>query len=265
MALDSEDNPLAVVGGAPISPSWLLAPNALSGGGISSVPTPETTQGQNPPGVDPRAGVVHPQVAQVTNPVVGAMANKLGGVAPTPSSTPSIGGPTSLIEQLESGGRDVPQEIKDINSEKGTPAQGYLQIIDPTWKRYAPAVGIDTGIFPTALGAPKWVQERVASAIPLNQWGPNTVKALQAQFPGIDLNSTLGEAEAQFGKGELKKSAGGKNSSPGANSQVGSGTSGPSGLLRLALLQAAFPQHQFVPVQYDPFKIEQAEHLGGQS
>jgi len=34
------------------------------------------------------------------------------------------------------------------------------------------------------------------------------------------------------------------------------------GLMQLALLQAAFPRHEFVPIQYDPFKIMQAEHLG---
>lgn len=37
----------------------------------------------------------------------------------------------------ESGGRNVPQEIHDINTEKGTPAFGPMQMIEPTFRAHA--------------------------------------------------------------------------------------------------------------------------------
>lgn len=39
--------------------------------------------------------------------------------------------------QRESGGRNIPQQVNDINMQKGTPAFGPLQIIKPTFDRYA--------------------------------------------------------------------------------------------------------------------------------
>jgi len=58
----------------------------------------------------------------------------------------------------------------------------------------------------------------------------------------------------------------GKNSPQGGNLQTQSGNS-PStpdmkALLQLSLLQAAFPQHKFTQINYDPFKIEQAQRVG---
>lgn len=107
--------------------------------------------------------------------------------------------PMAMIERLESGGKNVPQSIIDANTAKGTPAGGYLQIIDPTWAQYAPKAGVDLKAYPFAMMAPQAVQEQVASAIPVNQWGPNTVKALQAAFPGIDISKPLGEAQKAYG------------------------------------------------------------------
>jgi hypothetical protein len=109
--------------------------------------------------------------------------------------------PIDTVVHVESGNKNIPQQIHDVNTEKGTPAGGYLQIIDPTWRAAAPKAGVDLKQYPTALSAPKHVQVQVASVIPVNQWGPNTVAALKAKYPGINVNGTLGDAQLQFAGG----------------------------------------------------------------
>ena len=42
------------------------------------------------------------------------------------------------------------------------------------------------------MSAPRDVQAKVASAIPLNRWAPTTVNAVLAKYPGIDTSQTLG-------------------------------------------------------------------------
>lgn len=113
----------------------------------------------------------------------------------------SGGGPllNSMVHQ-ESGGKDRTQELADINTAKGTPGQGFFQIIDPTWKQYAAAAGVDVDKYPTALGAPYEVQAQVANTIPLNQWGPKTIAAMRATGAKLDLNKTLGENLAANGE-----------------------------------------------------------------
>ena len=39
-----------------------------------------------------------------------------------------------LVANLESGNRNIAQQIHDKNTDAGTPAGGYFQIIDPTWQ-----------------------------------------------------------------------------------------------------------------------------------
>ena len=114
--------------------------------------------------------------------------------SPTPGLT--LNSPMDLVAQVESGNRNIPQAIHDVNTDRGTPAGGYFQIIDPTWRRYAGAAGVDVNQFPNAMSAPRDVQAKVASAIPVNQWGPNTVAALKAQYPNIDTGQTLGQVQA---------------------------------------------------------------------
>jgi hypothetical protein len=105
--------------------------------------------------------------------------------------------PMDLVANLESGDRNIRQQIHDINTDKGTPAGGYFQIIDPTWQRYAAAAGVDVKQFPTAMSAPRAVQAQVASAIPVNQWGQNTQNALKAQYPWLDTSQTLGAVQSK--------------------------------------------------------------------
>jgi hypothetical protein len=123
------------------------------------------------------------------------LANVLSNAATIGGKTSSL---TDFIAQTESGNRNILQQIQDINTVKGTPAGGYFQIIDPTWRTYAKAAGVDA---PYAMAANRAEQARVAAMIPLNQWGPNTVAGLKKMYPGIDLNDTLGQAEAKYAAG----------------------------------------------------------------
>ena len=114
-------------------------------------------------------------------------------VASTTLGTSLYSSPMDLVSTLESGNTNVLQKIHDKNTDKGTPAGGFFQIIDPTWRTYAKAAGVDVDQYPTAMSAPPNIQAQVAAAIPVNQWGPNTVAALKAKFPGMDTSQTLGQ------------------------------------------------------------------------
>lgn len=112
------------------------------------------------------------------------------------------GGPLGVTAQAESSGRNIPQQISDVNTAKGTPGEGYYQIIDPTWAKYG---GLQTG-FKSAIQAPLPVQTAVASRIPIAEFGPRTQQILKQQFPWIDPRMTLGQAQQQWqsmrGQGE---------------------------------------------------------------
>ena len=114
-------------------------------------------------------------------------------VATTAPGTSLNSSPMDLVATLESGNTNVAQKIHDKNTDKGTPAGGFFQIIDPTWQTYAKTAGVDLNQYPTAMSAPRDIQAKVASAIPVNQWGPNTVAALKAKYPGLDTSQTLGQ------------------------------------------------------------------------
>ena len=120
--------------------------------------------------------------------------------APHPvTATPGVTlntSPMDLVANLESGNRNIPQNIVDANTARGTPAGGYFQIIDPTWRTYAGGAGVDVSQYPNAMSAPRDIQAKVASAIPVNQWGPNTVNALKSKFPGVDTSQTLGALQS---------------------------------------------------------------------
>jgi hypothetical protein len=116
-------------------------------------------------------------------------------VTATPGA--SYNSPLDFVAQLESHDSNIPQSIHDINTDKGTPAGGNFQIIDPTWRTYAGRAGVDLNQYPTAMSAPRSVQAQVASAIPFNQWGPRTVAAVTARYPWIDTKQTLGAIQAK--------------------------------------------------------------------
>ena len=116
---------------------------------------------------------------------------------PAQPQRPSLLG---LLFGAESGGRNITQgNIGDINNKTGDLAQGYFQITTGTWRTYAPAVGVDPALYPTALQAPYEVQARVASVIPLKQWGPNTINAIRSYYPNVNLEASLGQNVAATG------------------------------------------------------------------
>lgn len=100
--------------------------------------------------------------------------------------------PFDIVSQIESSNQNIPQKIHDINTDRGTPAGGYFQIIDPTWRTYAPRAGVDLKQFPTAMSGNRDVQQRVAAQIPINQWGNASQAALKAAYPGLNTSQTLG-------------------------------------------------------------------------
>jgi hypothetical protein len=131
--------------------------------------------------------------------------SNLGGAAPaaapppnyTPTYAPSPlpGAPSTgvyqpsqldVIAHVETGNRNIPQRIHDVNTDRGTPAGGNFQFIQPTWNRQAPKAGVDLNKYPTPMSAPPAVQAQVAAVTPIREWGPNTVTALKARFPGLD-------------------------------------------------------------------------------
>jgi N-acetylmuramoyl-L-alanine amidase len=146
-------------------------------------------------GLNPRdPGYIDPKVAEAA--IRGPSIGQPSRVATTMPGLTLNSSPMDLVANLESGNRNIKQGIVDANTARGTPAGGYFQIIDPTWARYAATAGVDLKQYPTAMSAPRDVQAKVASAIPVNQWGPNTVAALKAKYPGIDTSQTLGQIQS---------------------------------------------------------------------
>ena len=97
---------------------------------------------------------------------------------------------------LESGNRNIPQQIHDINTDKGTPAHGPLQVIQPTYERGARKAGIDLSQYPSVTTAPVSVQIAAASQIPFREWG--TKNKVMAKFPWINPNMTLGDIQKEY-------------------------------------------------------------------
>lgn len=160
---------------------------------------------------------------------------------PSRPSTPTPGtslnsSPMDLVSTLESGNTNVLQKIHDKNTDKGTPAGGFFQIIDPTWRTYAKAAGVDVDQYPNAMSAPRDIQAKVASAIPVNQWGPNTVAALKAKFPGMDTSQTLGQWQsASLGGSGTPASGSPAASAPGQPAGAPAASGGPLGQLASSL------------------------------
>lgn len=114
-------------------------------------------------------------------------------MADAPSRRPSI---LATILRIESGGRNIPQNIDDINMRRGTPAQGYFQIINPTWSEF----GGDKTSFKSAIDAPYSAQLQVAQNIPVARWGPNTQQALRAAGYEPKPGETLGQMLTRYGE-----------------------------------------------------------------
>jgi muramidase (phage lysozyme) len=87
------------------------------------------------------------------------------------------------------------------------------------------------------------------------EWG-----ALAGQWPSL-AGQEVGPGAKDWAKGSggqsrVQSVQSGQNSAPGAIPQTPSAQSDQlRGLLQLALIQAAFPQHKFTPIDYDPMKV----------
>ena len=97
------------------------------------------------------------------------------------------------LAQIESGNQNIYSRVDPDVAGPGTRSQGYFQINTPTWREFAPSVGIDVSQYPSAISAPRDVQEQVASAIPLGRFGPRTQKMLDQQFGPLSHSATIGE------------------------------------------------------------------------
>ena len=112
--------------------------------------------------------------------------------------------PMDLVANLESGNTNIKQGIVDANTARGTPAGGYFQIIDPTWRSYAAAAGVDVNQYPTAMSAPRDIQARVASVIPINQWGRTPSTRSRPNFP-VSTLANAGRASIDSTQGRIRR------------------------------------------------------------
>ncbi len=108
---------------------------------------------------------------------------------PMPAGQATRGGFENALVQAESNGKNVPN-VTDPGPNVGG---GYFQIKDPTWTAYAKQAGVDTTLYPNALASPYEIQRQVASVIPLGQWGPRTLRMVQAAGYTIDKGKTFAQ------------------------------------------------------------------------
>lgn len=109
----------------------------------------------------------------------------------TPGTT--LNSPLDIVLQAESGDRNINNTHQMTSSGQ---AQGNAQITTGTWNDFAPQAGIDLKQYPTPDSAPRDVQIKVASIIPLNRWASSTVNKVLAAYPGIDTSKTLGSIQS---------------------------------------------------------------------
>jgi hypothetical protein len=157
-------------------------------------------------------------------------------------AAPSI---LSTIMRVESGGRNVPQQIDDINMRRGDPAQGYFQIIGDTWREHG---GGATG-HKSAIDAPYPVQLQIAQNIPVARWGPATQQALKAAGYEPKPGETLGLMLARY------------NEDPTATRPEDVGGSSAGGTAVAAADGTAAPAGGLLQAQLDKLAADQAARL----
>lgn len=118
-------------------------------------------------------------------------ATLFGGAVPQMDST------LNLIEQDESGGRNIPNYRYDPTHT----AQGNFQITNSTWRDTAPNAGVNLSQYPTAMSAPYPVQRQVAGEL-LNERGTQPWADFNPQLKR-DLAKRGGTQVAQADTGEM--------------------------------------------------------------
>jgi hypothetical protein len=114
-------------------------------------------------------------------------------VASTAPGTSLNSSPLDIVLNAESGDRNTNNTHQTTSSGQ---AQGNAQITTGTWNDFAAKAGVDLKQYPTPDSAPRDVQIKVASQIPLNRWASSTVQAVLAKYPGIDTSQTLGAIQS---------------------------------------------------------------------
>jgi hypothetical protein len=86
----------------------------------------------------------------------------------------------------ESGGRNIPQEIHDVNTDNGTPAFGPMQIIEPTFNAYkAPGHGDWHNPVDSTAAAVNYIADRYGDPYHLPSGGYSTGGVLAANWAGV--------------------------------------------------------------------------------
>ncbi len=124
----------------------------------------------------------------------GGGAGVLGGG----SAGVSSGSFMDALAEIESSNSNIYSKVDPDPEGPGTRSQGYFQINTPTWREFARSAGVDIAQYPNAMSAPRDVQAKVASVIPLSRFGPRTRRMLQDRFGPLDLGKTVGEDAARF-------------------------------------------------------------------
>jgi len=161
-----------------------------------------------------------------------------------------------------------------IDPKTGRPsdAAGLYQFLGSTWDAEARKLGLKD-FSPASQDAAAW---DLASTTYRGKTGRDLLADAKAGKVNWGALGSQWESLAGAGVGPGMKGPapsmgkgreGGRETPQGGISQSQGGQAGVappdlSGLFRLALLQAAFPRHEFVPIQYDPYKVLQAEHIG---
>ena len=159
-----------------------------------------------------------------------AQPTRVGTTAPGTSLTSS---PLDIVLNAESRNQNAANTHATTSSGQ---AQGYPQITTGTWTDFAPKAGVDLNQYPNPMSAPRDVQIKVASMIPLNRWASSTVNAVLAKYPGIDTSQTLGQIQSQAinPSGAPTTPAGGPGAAP-ATGQPAPASGGWAGQMASAL------------------------------
>jgi hypothetical protein len=111
-----------------------------------------------------------------------------GGATVSSAGRITFGNPfINALAQLETGGRNIPQQIIDSNTAKGTPGEGIFQITRPT------AAQFSQGRYSSAFQLDAAGQAALAENVPLGRFGGRTQRGLQDQFGPLDKSKTIGE------------------------------------------------------------------------
>jgi len=174
-----------------------------------------------------------------------------GGAPPLdpaqPSNSLSVPVPSALlgIMQRESGGQNI-WNYKHALDPTGYTASGYYQITDPTWRDGGKLAGIDVSQWPSAINAPREVQDKIAAALYAARgerpWAASASRAQDSWTPPIGQGNAL--------------STGGTPVPPGLTQLLAGNSAGssPSSLVALQLLHLLVPAgHTLQRVDYDPF------------